>query len=91
MEAGAGLMVDAGVGLMGDGDAGAGLVGAGDAGAGLVGDGDEVAGRTFAKIMIIMRRIMAPIKIPPSPAFQGLMGGGVNIAVEDIYYNKRKL
>ena len=62
---------DAGAGLMGDGDGDVGLVGDGDVG--LVGDGDEVAGRTFAKIMIIMRRIMAPIKIPPSPAFLALI------------------
>jgi hypothetical protein len=50
-----------------------------------MGAGGAGAGRTLAKIMIITRRIIAPMKNPPRAAFHA-DGGAVAI----IYYNKTK-
>ena len=62
------------------------------AGAGLIiGPGGEGAGRTLAKMMMITRRIIAPTKNPPRPAFHELVGAGAGGAATAIYYNKTKI
>jgi len=62
------------------------------AGAGLIiGPGGEGAWRTFAKMIISTRRISAPMKNPPIPAFHGLVGAGAGGAAAAIYYNKTKI
>lgn len=53
--------------------------------------GGGLTGRTFAKIMIITRRITDPKNIMPSTDIHEIPEVGAGGAAEAIYYNKTKI